>query len=36
MTEMTGPKHERYCAAIEAEVARFVGLVGAADPATPV
>jgi uncharacterized protein (TIGR03083 family) len=36
MTEMTGPKHERYCAAVEAEVARFVGLVAAADPTTPV
>jgi uncharacterized protein (TIGR03083 family) len=28
--------HERYCAAVESEIARFVELVRAADPATPV
>jgi uncharacterized protein (TIGR03083 family) len=28
--------HEQYCAAVEAEVARFVELVNVADPATPV
>jgi uncharacterized protein (TIGR03083 family) len=32
-----GPwEHQRYCAAVEAEVARFVELVEHADPATPV
>jgi uncharacterized protein (TIGR03083 family) len=33
---MDGARHERYCAAVEAEVARFVDLVRGADPAVPV